>query len=337
MFSSQSKRGSALVKGRTMELFGSQWVRQCEHLAQVSRRLPGGGLLGRRPARLPAGGTELTGYRDYAAGDDYRQVDWKQCARHDELLTKQFEGETDLRVYILLDVSRSMALGHPPKFDVARRIAAALAYVALTRLQTVGITTFADGVVADCPPIGQRAEYLKILDFLKGSSPIGKASILKRAAEPLVARYQRRGLAVVISDLYDPAGFQHGIDVLHFDGYRAAIVQVYDPAESCPPALGDLECFDVESGATLQVTVTERMRTRYCALFDDFQHAVRDHCASRDVPCAQIPADWPEDEQLLAAIGAKETGGRKKGRGPTRAKRPSGRSVRSDPSPSFFV
>jgi len=293
-----------------MELFGSQWVRRCEHLAQVARRLPGGGLLGRRPQRLPAGGTELTGYRDYAAGDDYRQVDWKQCARHDELLTKQFEGETDLRVYVLLDVSRSMALGRRPKFDVARRIAAALAYVALSRLQRVGITTFADGVVADCPSIGQRAEYLKILDFLKGSSPSGKVSDLRRAAQLLVGRYQRRGLAVVISDLYDPCGFQHGIDVLHFHGYRATIIQVYDPADARPPALGDLECFDVESESILPITVTEAMQTRYCRLFDDFQHSVRDHCASRDVPCAQIPADWPEDEILLAAIGARETGRR---------------------------
>ena len=287
-----------------MEVFGSQWVRRCEHLAQVARRLPGGGLLGRRPARLPAGGTELTGYRDYAAGDDYRQVDWKQCARHDELLTKQFAGETDLRVYVLLDVSRSMALGHAPKFDAARRVAAALAYVALTRLQRVGITTFADGVVADCPPIGQRAEYLKILDFLKGSSPSGKVSDLRIAAQLLVRRYQRRGLAVVISDLYDPAGFQHGIDVLHFHGYRAAVIQVYDPADARPPALGDLECFDVESETTLQVTVTERMRARYCAVFDDFQHSVRDYCASRDLPCAQIAADWPQGQVLFGAIGA---------------------------------
>ena len=293
-----------------MGLFGSEWVRQCEQLAYVAGRLPGGGLLGRRAVRLPAGGTELTGYRDYAAGDDYRLIDWKQCARHDELLTRQFEGETDLRVYLLVDVSRSMSLGTPPKCDVARRIAAAVAFVALRGLQRVGVTTFADGVVADCPPIGQRAEYLKILHFLgeaevnKGSSPGAQVTDVRSAAQALVRRYQRRGLAVVISDLYDPAGFQQGIELLHFHGYRAAVIQVYDPADARPPVLGDLECLDVESEATWQLTVTERMRARYCALFDAFQQSVRDYCASRDLPCAQVAVDWPQERALFAAISA---------------------------------
>lgn len=287
-----------------MELFGSRWVRQCEHLARVARRMPGGGLLGRRRSRLPAGGTEACGHRDYSPGDDYRSIDWRQCARHDELLTRQYPGETDLRVYLLLDASRSMALGQPAKFDVARRITAALAYVALADHQRVAVTTFADGVVDDCAPIGQRAEYLKVLRFLNSSSSSGPETELRRVTAALARRYQRRGLVVVISDLYDRAGFEHGIDVLRLHGYAAAVVQVYDPADSSPPAPGDLELIDAENDSALQVTVTERMRARYCALFDDFQDGVRDHCASRGVPCLQLPVDEPEEELLFAAIAA---------------------------------
>ena len=91
-----------------MALFDSQWLNRLRYLSLASRRAGGGILAGpraKRPTfgRCPAGGTELGGHRDYAPGDDYRQIDWNLCARHDELLTKQFPGEADRPVYLLLD------------------------------------------------------------------------------------------------------------------------------------------------------------------------------------------------------------------------------------------
>ena len=121
-----------------MPLFSSQFLTRLRFLALNARRV-GGGLAAPSVSQLPAGGTELSGYRDYAAGDDYRQVDWHLSARHDELFTRQFEGETDLRVYLLLDGSRSMAAGRPSKFDAARQVAAALAFLALGRHQRVAV------------------------------------------------------------------------------------------------------------------------------------------------------------------------------------------------------
>ena len=87
-----------------MALFDSQSLNRLRHVWLATRQAGGGILAGPR-ARLPAGGTEITGHRDYSPGDDYRQVDWSLCARHDELRVKQYEGEADRPVYLLLDCS----------------------------------------------------------------------------------------------------------------------------------------------------------------------------------------------------------------------------------------
>ncbi len=151
-------------------MLDSELLKRLEYLSLVARGVPGGGLLACRPSPLPAGGTELTGHRDYSPGDDYRQIDWGVCARHDELHTRQFQGEQDLHVYLLLDCSRSMGLGRRPKFDVARRIAAALAYVSLAEERRVAVAAFSDRITADLAPIRGKSRILKLTRFLDGLS-----------------------------------------------------------------------------------------------------------------------------------------------------------------------
>ncbi len=290
----------------------TELLRRLEYLSLVARRVPGGGLLGYRPSRLPAGGTELTGRRDYSPGDDYRQVDWGICARHDELRTRQFQGEQDLHVYLLLDCSRSMGLGRWAKFDVARRIAAALAYVALAEGRRVAVAAFTGRIVAECPPIRGKSRILKLIRFLDRLSFEDGPTHLAQAAAQFVARYQRHGPAVVISDLLDsnPAaggGFRAGLDVLRSRGYSPRVVQLCDPAEARPETLGDVELFDVETQTTRQVTVTERDFERYIEVVRQFDESVRAYCAKYRIHRARISCDLPEDEFLLRAIGARVT------------------------------
>ena len=97
------------------------------------------------------GGIEFADHREYTPGDDFRYLDWNVFARHDELLLKRFQEEEDLHVYLLLDCSRSMAFGDPPKFDYARQVAAALGYIALADLDRVAVVAFAGDIVADFP------------------------------------------------------------------------------------------------------------------------------------------------------------------------------------------
>src|SRR3954469_13128411 len=115
-------------------LFDSDFLKKLEYLSLVSRRVFRGQLLAQRRTMQLGGGIEFADHRHYTPGDDFRYLDWNVFARHGELLLKRFQEEEDLHVYILLDVSRSMAFGAPSKFDYARQVAAALAYIALADL-----------------------------------------------------------------------------------------------------------------------------------------------------------------------------------------------------------
>ena len=105
-----------------MALFGSDFLKKIEYLSLVSRRIFRGSLMAQRRTKQLGGGIEFADHRDYTPGDDFRYLDWNLYARHDELLLKRFQEEEDLHVYFLLDCSRSMAFGSPPKFDFARQV-----------------------------------------------------------------------------------------------------------------------------------------------------------------------------------------------------------------------
>src|SRR5215470_3570162 len=150
-----------------MPLFGSEFLKKLEYLSLVSKRVFRGQLLAQRRTMQLGGGIEFADHREYTPGDDFRYLDWNLYARHDELLLKRFQEEEDLHVYFLLDSSRSMAFGKPPKFDFARQVAAALGYIALADLDRVAVVAFAGDIVADFPLTRGKARVLAMLRFLE--------------------------------------------------------------------------------------------------------------------------------------------------------------------------
>jgi len=290
-----------------MTTFDSQILKRFHFLSLSAGGSAGRSLLAPPRKKLPGGGTEVTGLRDYAPGDDYRYIDWTWTARRDELLTKVFEGEEDRGVYVLLDCSPSMGLGRPAKFDLARRIAALLGYAAVANLVQVGVAAFSEGIVARHPPLRDRARFGRLLRFLEGLQLRGTRTDLARTAEGFTRGYQRHGPVVVISDLYDPAGFRGGLNVLLHRGYEPRVVQIYAPSEAKAERLGDLELHDVEVAASRRVTVTEKAARRYRELFARFQESIRSYCSKYGMACMQVACDTPEDEALLRVLGRRES------------------------------
>ena len=209
-------------------------LKRTELLSLVRGAAGGSPLLAAARKKLPGGGTEVTGHRDYSPGDDFHAIDWTLCARRDELYVKLFEGQSDRDVHLLLDCSPSMGLGRPAKFHLARQIAAALGYVSLMNLDRLVVAAFADGLAAVLPPLRHPSRILRLLRFLEELSPPGTKTDLLRAVEMFVRRPQRQGPVVVISDLYDPAGFQRGLDLLRFYGYEPRLVHLSIPATPSP-------------------------------------------------------------------------------------------------------
>src|SRR5437868_9916193 len=151
-----------------MPLFDSDFLKKLEYLSIVSRRDYRGLRLAQRRARQFGSGIEFGDHRECTAGDDLRYLDWNIYARHGDLLLKRFQEEEDLHVYFLLDCSRSMGFGNPAKFDLARQVTAALAYIALADLDRIAVIAFADRIIADFQLTRGKARILPLLEFMEG-------------------------------------------------------------------------------------------------------------------------------------------------------------------------
>jgi uncharacterized protein (DUF58 family) len=282
-----------------MPFFDSDFLQKLEYLSLVSRRVFRGQLLAQRRAMHLGSGVEFADHREYTYGDDFRYLDWNVYARHDELLLKRFQEEEDLPVYFLLDCSRSMNFGTPSKFDYARKVTAALAYIALADLDRVAVTAFADDIMADFPLTRGKGQILALLRFLDNLQPAGALTDLARVAGGFVHRNQRRGLVIVVSDLYDPAGFERGLGRLRHRRYEPHIVQLHDRKEAEPDLLGDLELYDIESELSQMVTVTESSLRLYRQRFRSFLDSVQSFCRRYSLGCTRTLTEVPFDDLIL--------------------------------------
>ena len=284
-----------------MALFDSDFLRQLEYLSLVSRRVFRGKLLAQRRTKHLGAGIEFADHREYSPGDDLRYLDWNVYARYGDVLLKRFQEEEDLHVYILLDVSRSMS---PEKFDYARRLAAALSYIALADMDRVSILAYADDVKATFPITRGKDRILTLLRFLENLETAGEATRLKQVASSLVQRAQRTGLAVIISDLYDQQGFRDGVDLLRYRRFEPHLIQLHTAEEARPTWLGDIELRDVESGEIRKLTINERKLRQYKQVFADFLEATEAYCRTYSLSFTRTTTDVPFDELMLRMMRA---------------------------------
>ncbi|MDA1232769.1 MAG: DUF58 domain-containing protein [Planctomycetota bacterium] len=280
-------------------LFPSDFLTRLEYLSIISKRVFRGQLLAQRRTMQMGSGIEFSEHREYNHGDDLRYLDWNIYSRHGDLLLKRFQEEQDLHVYLMLDCSRSMSFGSPPKFDLARHLVAALAYIALADLDRVAIIAYANGVFAELPVTRGKARILPIMQFLEELPTSGDDTNLEKAVQGLLHRGARTGLAVVVSDLFDEHGFQRGLDQLRYRRFDAHVIQLHDPKEADPALLGDAELMDIESESVRKVTVTERNLKMYRQLFTDHQMAVRDYCHTYNLGCTQSPSVIRFDDLVM--------------------------------------
>ncbi len=283
-------------------LFPPDFLTRLEYLSIMSKRVFRGSLLAQRRTMQVGAGIEFSDHREYSFGDDLRYLDWNIYARHGDLLLKRFQEEQDLHVYLLLDCSRSMAFGKPAKFDLARHLVAALAYIALADLDRISVVAYADGIVGEFPITRGKARILPLMRFLESLQTTGEDTNLGRAVQGLLHRGSRAGLAVMISDLFDEHGFQIGLDQLRYRRFDAHVLQLHDPVEADPNLLGDVELEDIESDSILQVTVTEKNLRDYKQRFQQHQLAVRDYCTNYGLGCTQSPSVVPFDELVMSMM-----------------------------------
>lgn len=287
-------------------LFDEAFQRQLESLALAARKLVQGRDRAERRTRRAGHGIELADYRSYSPGDDYRHIDWNAYARTERLLLRLFEQEEDLGVSLLLDCSASMGgasatLGAPTKLARGKQIAAALAYVALSGLDRVSIHALGVDEMARMPAARGKAQIFTALEFLRRLKPEGPTDLASAVAK-FVARQKRRGVAVLISDLYDPQGIEHAISALRYARFELHVIRVLDGAEAEPAMRGDVELVDAETGLTRTVTVTPALLARYRAAFAAHRTRIERFCREKHVPLHTVTTGEPLDTATLRVL-----------------------------------
>src|SRR5579862_3007046 len=261
--------------------FDEGFLKKLEYLYVVSRKVFAGRMRAERRTKKTGSGVEFADHRNYTVGDDLRYLDWTVYGRLDKLLLRLFEEEEDLHIYILIDASASMRAND--KLDYAQTICAALAYVGLAKLDRVSIVPFGGPARDRLPPSRGKGNIFKVFRFLSELDAQGPTE-LSHALESFVHQTKRRGVAVVISDFYDPAGYADGLNLLRYHRFEPTVLQVWAEAEARPKLRGDLEIVDVETGELREVTVSERALAQYAKAHAAYCEELANFCAGRGMP-----------------------------------------------------
>jgi len=254
-------------------------------------------------------------HRGYEPGDDLRRVDWRVYARTDRFYVKQFEADSNANVVVLLDVSASMRFGSRgiPKIDYGRYLAASLLYFSHTQRDRVGLITFDRGVVDYVPPSAKHLDFaLFALDRAgrdrHAGAPPGAArqGLLKPPLLTATERLRRRGIVVVVSDLYEePEAVAEAIRPLRFRGHDVIVFHLLDPAEREFPFEEESSFEDIESGERLPV-VPEALRAEYQALVQAHIDALGRLFVDSRIDYALFDTSVPLDFALFRYLSARE-------------------------------
>ena len=294
-------------------LLTPELLRRLEQFQLLAARRAKSSLRGERRSRARGQSVEFADYRNYVAGDDFRYLDWNLFGRLDRLFLKLYEEERELPVTIFLDASESMAFGEPRKFDFARQVAAAVGYVALCGFDRVSILPFPDNPEEAAArgalrSVRGRKSALQFFQNINQLSAGGSASFnetLRRGA--LQAR--RAGLAVVLSDFLDPAGYDPGLTALVGRGFQISAVQILAPEELNPSTYGDLRLIDSETGAQQEVTFGKYRLNAYRQTVENFCQTLREYCQKRGINFFRAGSDTSLEQLLLKQLREAEVWG----------------------------
>jgi len=309
-------------------LITPELLRRLEQFQLLAARRAKSSAKGERRSRARGQSVEFADYRTYVHGDDFRYLDWNLYGRLEKLFLKLYEEERELPVRIFLDASESMTFGEPRKFDFARQVAAAIGYVGLCGFDRVSAIAF-----PALPPFAEIQDQVSAgaynlelasrgalravrgkksaIPFFQNLSNVaarGSANLneaLRRGA--LEAR--QAGVAVVLSDFLDPAGYESGLTALIGRGFQVDIVQILAPEELSPSTFGDLRLVDSETGGVQEVTFGRYRMKSYQQTVQNFIQRLREYCQGRGINFFTASSNTPLEELLLKQLRQAEVWG----------------------------
>lgn len=281
------------------DLLDPEFLRRLEHLQILTRKVFRGRMKGERRSRKKGQSVEFADYRDYVRGDDPRFIDWNIYGRLERLFIKLFLEEEDLAFYVIVDASESMRFGSPlSKFDYARRVAAALGYVALLNQDKVGVSAFSTNLRDVFRPARGKFQFHKLVRFLQGLEP-GAQTSLRQACREFVAQHKQSGIVVLVSDFLDDFGYEEALKQFFFRPYDVYAIQVLSAEEKSPRIEGHLELLDSETSERQEITASEALLRQYQRTLETYCGGLRDWLTSHGMSYIATSTDTPVETLLL--------------------------------------
>jgi uncharacterized protein (DUF58 family) len=253
-----------------------------------------------------ASGVEFADHRAYIPGDDVRHIDWKAFARHGQLTLRQFEEERDARIYVMLDLSGSMSRGAPvAKIELAKKLAAAFAYVGMKQFDRATVMPFGEDLERETRPVRTPADLPDVDRFLEqcgAGGPTSFAQVVRSLAE----RFDKKGLAIVITDLMKPDGFESGFRTIGALGHELRVVHVRCAEDLQPDFQGELELFDAEDQSTVRLRVSRDLIDAYAKVIQEHVGKCRDACRRAGGRFVDVPVETSLELAVRRAFAGAE-------------------------------
>ena len=248
---------------------------------------------------------EFAEHREYVPGDDLRYVDWKLYGKSDRYYLKQYEEETNFNCHLLLDTSESMQYRSEhaavSKLEYARLVAAALAYLVIQQQDAAGLATF-DRAISNFIRPSSTASHLKQLFHVMEQTPARGETALGPIFHDLAERIKKRGLVIVLSDLFDDAeSILMGLKHFRHRRHDVSVLQIIDPAEQDFP-FEDPTLFKGLEGLPDQMTEPRSLRRAYQREFERFTNELRRGCRDLRMDYQIIRTDRPLDVALSSFL-----------------------------------
>jgi uncharacterized protein (DUF58 family) len=260
-------------------LLPSETLNRVSGLEITARRIVEGFVNGLHESPYKGASVEFAEHREYVPGDDLRRLDWKVFAKTDRFYVKEYEEETNLKAYLVVDVSKSMLFKSDglSKLDFARQVAAALAYLIQRQGDAVALILFDSKVKKFMPPANSPAHLRAVFSALAETEPEEKTDVGAIFHE-IAERLRQRSMVVVVSDLFDdPERVASGLSHMAHRGHDVVVFHVFDKAELSFPyeSMTRFEGLEIDEKLLAD---PKSLRDAYLAEVASFQHRVKAAC-----------------------------------------------------------
>lgn len=282
-----------------IDFLDHEFLQKLEHLSLLSRKVFRGLLKGERRSKKKGISIEFADYREYVPGDDLRFLDWNIFGRLGSLFIKLFQEEEDLNIYFLLDISASMDFGNPTKFLYAKKLVAALGYIALNGLDRVSVSVFSNDIHDSFPLSRGKTSVWKFFNFLNQVQITDQPTDLYQSCRAFAYRTKGSGILIVLSDFLDPNGYEHALPFFINANRDVFVLQILSDDEINPKLTGDIRLVDSEVNSEVDLSISNNLLNRYHQILQGYLTQLQTWCFQREILYLLANTNQPFEDLVL--------------------------------------